>query len=606
MTTVIDTAGGFPSPEAIKAAGHSGLMAYVSLSRPGSNFAGKPITRAIADRYRAAGVDIGAIFQYGKPQGTAPSDWTTGFEGGKRMAAQALRIARDAGMPGWCPIYFAVDENITLQQWNDTAVHFFRGAGEAIGVEWVGIYGHSRVCHWAIEDKVVGRSPKPGSGPWAWVTRAWSDDTGTGYASLYQRVIDTPSNPGPLVDGIRVDVNDVYAADWGQWSVDRTPNAGQPAPAPTAPGGPADMARIGYGVTHTIPAGSDGPRRADDYVGVHTQEGGKGDAIGLANYCKTAGVSYNDAVDDVYTVRMMPPGNAPWAAVQANAVGYHVVLAGSFVSWSRDRWLSKDASDGLDEDAMLTRAARCVAAACQEFGIPVEWVGNNGATGWPQKRGICGHKDFGARGGGHTDPYPNFPIDEFMRRVRAFFAPPSPNLIDAEAKVAARWIGKRITGAATPTTTDDETPLFLDGKKIGAFARFESGHVYWRLGAALAYAIPAGGLFEAYAARDWERGLGFPVLRHTVVTTPASKVTAGVQSFEGGVLFTPVGGPVEGFVVHGEIGKRYAAMDWEQGPLGLPTSDERPVPNTDLIEQRFEFGKLTYVPTGVLVELVTN
>ncbi|UTN91695.1 lysin A [Gordonia Phage StorminNorm] len=601
LHTIIDTAAGFPSPEAIKRAGHVGIIAYVSPSRPGSNFPGKPLTRAVADRYRAAGVDVAAVWQYGKPQGTAPSDWTTGHEGGKRMAAQALRIARDAGMPGWCPIYFAVDENITLQQWNETAVHFFRGACEAIGRDWVGIYGHSRVCAWAIEDNVIGSSPKPGSGPWAWVTRAWSGtETGAGYASLFQRVIDTPSAPGPLVDGIRVDVNDVYAADWGQWSVDRTPNTTTPDPAPEVPTMP-----LTYGVTHTIPAGSDGPRRASDYVGLHTQEGGTGDAIGLGNYCKGAGVSYNDAVDDVNTVRMVPPGNAPWAAVQANAVGYHVVFAGSYVAWSRSRWLSKDASDGLDEDAMLTRGARCAAAACQEFSIPAVWVGNNGATGWPQARGICGHKDFGARGGGHTDPYPNFPIDEFMRRVRAFLSPPSPNLIDAEAKIAARWIGKRITGADTPTTTDDETPLFRDGKKIGAFARFENGHVYWRNGAAFAYAIPGGGLFEAYAKRDWERGLGFPVLRHEVVTTPGGK-TAGVQSFERGVLFTPVGGPVDGFVVHGEIGKRYAAMDWEQGPLGLPTSDEVRVDGSDLIEQRFEFGKLTYVPTGVLVELVSN
>ena len=69
------------------------------------------------------------------------------------------------------------------------------------------------------------------------------------------------------------------------------------------------------------------------------------------------------------------------------------------------------------------------------------------------------------------------------------------------------------------------------------------------------------------------------------------------------MLFTPEGGDVAGYLVHGEIGKRYAAMDWEQGPLGLPTSDERNVPNTDLIEQSFEFGKLTYVPTGVLVEI---
>lgn len=362
-------------------------------------------------------------------------------------------------------------------------------------------------------------------------------------------------------------------------------------------------AMVGYGVTQTIPAGTNGRRSRSDNIGLHTQEGGTGDAPAAARYCAGAGVSYNDAVDDVDTVRMVAPENGPWAAVAANDTAYHLLFAGSYVAWSRGRWLSKDASDGLDEDAMLTRGARAVAAACRQFNIPPVWVGNNGATGWPPARGICGHKDFGARGGGHTDPYPNFPVDEFIRRVQAFLNPVSPNLIDAEAKVAAKWIGKRITGADTPQTTDDETPLYRDGKKIGAFARFENGHVYWRNGASLAYAIPGGGLFEAYTARGWETGeLGFPLLRHAIVTTPAGKV-AGVQSFEGGVLFTPDGGPAAGYVVHGEIGKRYAAMDWEQGPLGLPTSDE--VTQDDgTIVQTFEGGKLTYVPTGVLVDLV--
>lgn len=35
MATIIDTAAGFPSPEAIRLAGHAGLLAYVSPSRPG-------------------------------------------------------------------------------------------------------------------------------------------------------------------------------------------------------------------------------------------------------------------------------------------------------------------------------------------------------------------------------------------------------------------------------------------------------------------------------------------------------------------------------------------------------------------------------------------
>lgn len=580
--TVIDTAAGFPSAAAIKNAGHKGLLAYVSPSRPGTNFAGKPITREIADGYRAAGVEIAAVWQYGKPgDSLTPSDWNTGYYGGRRMAREALERARAAGMPGWCPVYFAVDENITLQQWNDVASHFFRGCGDEIGAEWVGIYGSSRVCAWALEDGVV--DPR-----WVWVTRAWSDDDGRGYAALYQRVIDTASNPGPKVGGITVDVNDVYRADWGQWSIARSDDN----PAPPAPSNPGD-GPVDYGVTQTIPAGTDGRRDHDDFVAIHTQEGGNGDAPGLARFCQGGGVSYNFAVDDVETVQMVDPANAPWAAVAANDFGVHICLAGSYVAWSESRWLSSDASDGLDENAMLWRAARATAAACQQFGIPAVYVGDGGAAGWPKARGICGHKDFGARGGGHTDPYPNFPWAIFVQRVQSFLAP-VVNLIEQEAEVAKAWIGKRL---AEPGEKG-ETKIIVGGREIGRFVEYEAGHIYWREGANFAFAVPHDGLFEAWAARGWEQGeCGFPVLHHEVFAWGAN------QSFDGGVLFVVTGSDPRGFLVHGEIGKRYAAMDWEKGPLGLPVSDEQPVAGTDNITQIFEKGRLTWSPTGVIVEM---
>ena len=38
---------------------------------------------------------------------------------------------------------------------------------------------------------------------------------------LYQAVVNTPSSPGALLGGVHVDVDDVLAADFGQWDVDR-------------------------------------------------------------------------------------------------------------------------------------------------------------------------------------------------------------------------------------------------------------------------------------------------------------------------------------------------------------------------------------------------
>jgi hypothetical protein len=38
---------------------------------------------------------------------------------------------------------------------------------------------------------------------------------------LYQAVVNTASNPGPLLGGINVDVDEVLATDYGQWDLDR-------------------------------------------------------------------------------------------------------------------------------------------------------------------------------------------------------------------------------------------------------------------------------------------------------------------------------------------------------------------------------------------------
>ena len=80
--TLIDYAMRQIPAQDIRAAGHSGVINYVSTSRPGSNFGAKPITRPYAESLAAAGLVIVSNYQYGKPGGTAPSDFTRGFAGG--------------------------------------------------------------------------------------------------------------------------------------------------------------------------------------------------------------------------------------------------------------------------------------------------------------------------------------------------------------------------------------------------------------------------------------------------------------------------------------------------------------------------------------------
>lgn len=202
----------------IRAAGYAGVVNYVSLSRPGTNFGAKPITRRYAESLARAGLVIVSNYQYGKPGGSAPSDFTRGFAGGVADARTAWQLHTAAGGGRSAPIFFSIDEDISREMWSSVALQWFRGINKVLGVQRTGIYGGIDVCHWAAVDGVIGNSRTPGR-VWAWQTRAWSGDRIHPNAVLYQRVVATQSNPGPLVGGYEVDVNDVLAQDCGQWNL---------------------------------------------------------------------------------------------------------------------------------------------------------------------------------------------------------------------------------------------------------------------------------------------------------------------------------------------------------------------------------------------------
>jgi hypothetical protein len=204
-------------PDHIKSAGYAGVVSYVSESRPGADFGAKPLTREYADALRAAGLEIVSNYQYGKPGWPTPSDYTRGYDGGVADAQTALGLHAAAGGPGSAPIFFSVDENIDIDTWNSVAVDWFRGINSVAGVNRTGIYGHSRACAWAINDGVIGPSTTPGHW-WAWQTKAWSHGEREPKAVLYQGVV---GSPNVLLDGVAVDVDEVLAADFGQWGLDR-------------------------------------------------------------------------------------------------------------------------------------------------------------------------------------------------------------------------------------------------------------------------------------------------------------------------------------------------------------------------------------------------
>jgi Domain of unknown function (DUF1906) len=207
-------------PDQIKSAGYAGVVNYVSESRPGANFEAKPITRDYADALRAAGLHIVSNFQYGKPGWPDPSDFTRGSDGGVADAQTALRLHAAAGGSNSAPIFFSVDDDIDQNTWNSLAVNWFRGINSALGVQRTGIYGHFQACGWAIRDGVIGHSTTAGY-RWAWQTKTWSHGQREPAAVLYQEVLDSPWNLGPPVGSIHVDMDEVLAADYGQWDLDR-------------------------------------------------------------------------------------------------------------------------------------------------------------------------------------------------------------------------------------------------------------------------------------------------------------------------------------------------------------------------------------------------
>ena len=203
-------------PEEIKAAGYDGVVNYVSTERPGAHFEAKPITRQYADSLRAAGLHIVSNFQYGKPGWVdSPSDYTRGYDGGVADAQTAQSLHAAAGGPSSAPIFFSVDEDIDQNTWNTVALQWFRGINSVLGVGRSGIYGSYQVCGWAIKDGVIGNSTTPGH-KWAWQTIGWSHGQREAAAVLYQRVLE-----GPVLNGIKVDVDDILAADYGQWDLTR-------------------------------------------------------------------------------------------------------------------------------------------------------------------------------------------------------------------------------------------------------------------------------------------------------------------------------------------------------------------------------------------------
>jgi len=562
--TAVDFASRQIPAQAIKDAGHSAVVAYVSPSRPGSNFGAKPLTRLYADQLKNAGLQVVSNWQYGKPGGSAPSDWTTGFQGGVAQAQQAEANHVAAGGDESAPIFFSVDEGISLGQWNDTAVEYFRGINSVLGVQRTGVYGSSLVASWAIQDGVIGRSTTPGK-YWVWQTRSWSNGEIEAGAVLYQNVIDTASSPGPQIDGTAVDVSDIQAEDFGQWGYNREVVVSiRPDFVELQQFGDSHSSRNGAFVSNGL---------------LHTQEG-NGTAQSLANYLNNPNndASYHDVLRDGVLINVVPLDRASWSVLSANPYTYNLCFAGSRAAWSREEWLS------IDRDLRI--AAYIMVERAKVFGFAADVI----APPYRVAQGISDHKYVTqALGiGTHTDVGLNFPWDVFAGYVDEYRNPapagPKYNAID---DVAAQnpWLGARLTdGEITPP----------DGK--GRFAGFEKGNVYWSP-STHAHPVPLE-VMTVWASQKWETGpLGYPV------TDPTMDNAGIIQGFEGGAIFKKTGFAT-GFIIQGDIRDRWVKSGAEKGALGWPISNEWPWDNG--VVQDFEHGRLFWVPKSTTIALLDN
>lgn len=196
MSFAIDIAWDRPTTADIKASGAVGVLRYFS------NDSTKNLTAAEVGEYHAAGLGVADVWE------TTTGRATQGYAAGAAdaRAAEAQRAAD--GLPADQTIYLAVDEDTS---WASVQPYFDGAASvlgnDAHGIPRTGVYGGFAVIEGAHAHGLRR----------LWQTLAWSGGQRSAHAVLYQ--------DGSTLFSGGADVNQILAADWGQY-----PNPTPPAP----------------------------------------------------------------------------------------------------------------------------------------------------------------------------------------------------------------------------------------------------------------------------------------------------------------------------------------------------------------------------------------
>ncbi|MDO5097338.1 MAG: DUF1906 domain-containing protein [Corynebacterium sp.] len=228
LGTVIDYAAGVPSATAIRDAGHIGTVRYVSQRRPGTEtwMVGKPVTIGETQAQARQGLKTASVYQFGKD---ASADWKQGAAGAAIHAPQAIALHVAAGGPKGRPIYVAIDDNPSRQQYEQQIRPYLQAFNTALRSQGysMGVYGNYNTIDWSIQD---------GLGSYF-----WQHDWGSNGRIHPRTTIHQKAGFTQVIGGVTVDVNNVYAQDWGQW----TP--GEAGTTPAAPAAPGNSSPSGQG-----------------------------------------------------------------------------------------------------------------------------------------------------------------------------------------------------------------------------------------------------------------------------------------------------------------------------------------------------------------------
>lgn len=204
LGTVVDYSAGVPSASAVKAAGHMGAVRYVSDRRPGAEWMrGKPVTIGETRDYKANGLAVASVYQFGRAE---TADWKRGALGAAAHAPKAMALHTAAGGPTGRPIYVAIDDNPTLEQFNNQINPYLKAMGTAFNAAGyqLGVYGNYYTIAWCLEDGIG--------------SYFWQHDWGSRGKVHPRANIHQVAGQQGYIEGIQVDINNVYASDWGQWT----------------------------------------------------------------------------------------------------------------------------------------------------------------------------------------------------------------------------------------------------------------------------------------------------------------------------------------------------------------------------------------------------